>query len=189
LWYGNGAAAREFVGRTTTSGSSTLFPQSNPANDITAGPDGALWFGSNGIGRMTTKGSVTYYGSNQPLDSHVFAVTTGPDGTVWFSDGNSLGQVTTAKDVVTSPTEGSPVTALTITGGGFSAGETVNVKYQTGLVSSATVGLCQAIAAGDGTFSCVATVPSTAGPVGTHTIKAIGQTSGVKALTTFLLTT
>jgi len=79
--------------------------------------------------------------------------------------------------------------ARTITGGGFSAGESVNVKYETGLVSPATVSLCATTAAGDGTFSCVASVPSTPGHVGTHVIKAIGQTSGVKALTTFLLTT
>jgi len=65
----------------------------------------------------------------------------------------------------------------------------VTVKYQTGLASPASVRLCATTAAGDGTFSCTASVPSTSGGPGTHGVKATGKSSATKAATTFLVTT
>jgi len=67
--------------------------------DITAGPDGALWFTSDGnysFGRMTTAGVVTNY--TDPTDFAPGGITTGPDGALWFTNvGNgSIGRITTA---------------------------------------------------------------------------------------------
>ena len=56
-------------------------------DDITTGPDGALWFtnaGNNSIGRITTAGVVTNYtgtGIDEPT-----SITTGPDGALWFTN-------------------------------------------------------------------------------------------------------
>lgn len=69
-------------------------PGSNP-HDITTGPDGNLWFteyGSNEnppaqIGRLTTDGSVTSYGSGSITpQSGLHALTAGPDGNIWFTE-------------------------------------------------------------------------------------------------------
>jgi virginiamycin B lyase len=73
-----------------------LSAESNPSN-ITAGPDGALWFtnpGNNTIGRITTWGSVNDYAS--PDIDHPWAITAGPDGAVWFTNffGPSIGRIT-----------------------------------------------------------------------------------------------
>lgn len=69
-----------------------LIPRPNTRpTDITAGPDGALWFTgsdfSNGrrIGRMATSGDVVEFsipGPN-PLPNSILA---GPDGALWFAD-------------------------------------------------------------------------------------------------------
>jgi hypothetical protein len=91
--------------------------------------------------------------------------------------------------VVTAPSFGPAGTNLTITGAGFAARESVKVKYDTGQSSSTQVSLCSATVAGDGTFSCPATVPADAGRAGTHTIIAKGDTSGTVAKTLFLRTT
>jgi hypothetical protein len=66
---------------------------------ITAGPDGALWFGEyhgNKIGRITIDGDITEY----PIPtsrSEVTAITAGPDGALWFGEYRSgkLGRITT----------------------------------------------------------------------------------------------
>jgi streptogramin lyase len=75
--------------------------------DITAGPDGAVWFTnrqSNTIGRVSTAGTVTSYtgtGITFPL-----GITAGPDGALWFtnqsgggSNHGSIGRITTAGTV------------------------------------------------------------------------------------------
>jgi hypothetical protein len=118
-------------------------------------------------------------------------MTPGPDGAIWFANqGNStIGRISTADSVTTSPAQGPAETAVSITGTGFSAGETVKVKYDTGQSAPTTMPLCTAIAAGDGTFTCAATIPPNAGAAGTHTIKASGKTSGTVAETLFLRTT
>jgi virginiamycin B lyase len=163
---------------------------------IAAGPDGALWFTNassslgDSIGRITTGGIVTRY--TAPSVIHPLSITSGSDGALWFinAGNNSIGRISTADSVVTSPTQGPTGTALTITGAGFRAGETVAVKYVTGLSAPRAVLLCNAIAAGDGTFSCPGNIPTgtSAGGAGTHTIKAKGGTSGTKAKTLFLRT-
>ena len=59
----------------------------------------------------------------------------GPDGALWFTNAgsNSIGRITTVSSVTSVANAGSGwATALTVTGAGFSAGETVKVKYLTG---------------------------------------------------------
>src|SRR2546425_9241603 len=53
--------------------------------EITVGPDGALWFtqlGSNQIGRITTGGVITEF-AIPSANSGPRGITTGPDGALW----------------------------------------------------------------------------------------------------------
>lgn len=68
---------------------------------ITAGPDGALWFGSSsGVSRIATNGAVTDFGGGG-----VNAITTGPDGALWFTQSPALGigRMTTSGRVTIYP--------------------------------------------------------------------------------------
>lgn len=83
----------------------TEFSISSQASNITAGPDGALWFTvgeGNLIGRITTGGSLTEY----PLSFGApFVITTGPDGALWFTNltGNNISQITTGGSITEYP--------------------------------------------------------------------------------------
>jgi len=65
----------------------TSFPiptaNSSP-NDIAVGADGNLWFteGAGKIGRITTSGVITEFGSGLSLP---FSIANGPDGNIWFT--------------------------------------------------------------------------------------------------------
>ncbi len=69
---------------------------------ITAGPDGAMWFTEENmgrIGRITVAGSVREYVVPASVGSSIpDAITVGPDGALWFTDtgGNDIGRITTA---------------------------------------------------------------------------------------------
>jgi streptogramin lyase len=70
-------------------------PDSFP-NDITVGADGNLWFtegGAGKIGRITTSGVITEFGSGLSLP---FSIASGPDGNIWFTQrfGQQIGKVT-----------------------------------------------------------------------------------------------
>jgi virginiamycin B lyase len=55
--------------------------------DITAGPDGAMWFtepDANRIGRITPAGQVREFPTGK--NSGPLAITAGPDGNVWFTE-------------------------------------------------------------------------------------------------------
>jgi virginiamycin B lyase len=169
----------------------------NQPHSITPGPDGALWFapgnGGDSIGRITASGSITIYTNPlilpEPNGSHgPTGITAGPDGAVWFVNADSIGRITTADSVVASPSQGTPDTAVTLTGSGFNSGEAVVVKFLTGLTTSPSDTLCSTTASGEGTFTCSGDIPTTAGTPAVHTIKATGKTSKVTAKTTFLLT-
>ena len=103
------------VGRITTAGVVTEFAVpaipppagSSPGTagtpvtleDITAGPDGALWFtGVPGeVGRITTAGVVTEYATpnfNPPGNGIVPTITTGPDGNLWITGQTTIGRIT-----------------------------------------------------------------------------------------------
>ena len=71
---------------------------------ITAGPDGALWFtteGSQIIGRITTGGVITTY----PVPALIFptSITSGPDGALWFIGLYKIGRVATNGSVTIFP--------------------------------------------------------------------------------------
>ncbi len=60
--------------------------------EITAGPDGAVWFtnpGNNSIGRITTSGAISLY--RLPDNTQADGITVGPDGALWFSAGSVTG--------------------------------------------------------------------------------------------------
>jgi hypothetical protein len=155
------------------------------------GSDGALWFTNNdfgtthappdSIGRITTDGTITHYSdpSVNPL-----GIAAGPDGALWFTSETSIGQVGHAN---VSPSSGPPATAVTVSGGGFAAGETVNVFYKTGLPSPKKVLLCS-VTSSTGTFACSGNIPNKpiAGAKGAHTIVVKGLTSLIKIKATFV---
>jgi streptogramin lyase len=74
-------------------------PDSFP-NDIAVGGDGNLWFtegGAGKIGRITTSGVITEFGSGLSLP---FSIAAGPDGNVWFTQRftTQIGKITPAGD-------------------------------------------------------------------------------------------
>jgi virginiamycin B lyase len=89
-------------------------PSINGPEQITAGPDGALWFTNstnNSIGRISTSGVVTNY--PLPADgTQPYGITTGPDGALWFTKhaagpvNGAIGRITTS-GAVTIFTNGS----------------------------------------------------------------------------------
>ncbi|MGC9947972.1 MAG: hypothetical protein ABSF64_16520 [Bryobacteraceae bacterium] len=71
-------------------------------NQITEGPDKALWFTTEGsaIGRMTASGVVTEY--TYSATSGGGGITAGPDGALWFTIGSGeIGRITTAGAITT----------------------------------------------------------------------------------------
>jgi virginiamycin B lyase len=88
----------------------TGYPLSNTATvleEITAGPDGALWFADfedDAIGRITTAGAITEYPVPTPGASP-FGIAAGPDGALWFTEngGNKIGRITTAGAITEYP--------------------------------------------------------------------------------------
>jgi streptogramin lyase len=195
LWITDQDVRSKSIDKMTTSGVVTKYPV--PAGGcpyyITAGPDNAMWFdctfsGGGSIGRVTTTGQITiYHNLRQDYDQHM---TSGADGRVWFAntEGASIGAVSTTRFVTTVPTQGASGTPLAISGKGFTSGETVIVKLRTGLSSAKWAPLCTTVADSTGKFSCSATVPSTAGGAGTHTIRVKGSTSKLMTQGVFLLT-
>jgi len=103
------------VGRITTAGVVTEFAvpaipppagsspgtAGTPATleDITAGPDGALWFtGVPGeVGRITTAGVVSEYATpnfSPPSNGIATTITTGPNGNLWLTGNTAIGRIT-----------------------------------------------------------------------------------------------
>ena len=102
---GNGRNGR--IGRITTDGVLTEYalpptPNNTPIGpyDITAGPDGNLWFtetNSAQIGRITPAGIITEFAITFAGGSRPVGITAGPDGNLWFvEDGGRIGRITTA---------------------------------------------------------------------------------------------
>jgi len=181
LWLTN--VASDSIEEVTTSGVFQNFalPNDISPSAIASGPDGALWFTAAGnVWQMTITGDVSDY-SGIGMDNPQ-GITTGPDGAIWFTNyGNhSIGRI---KTPFASAGEGGgpPGKSLGISGGGFAAGETVEVTYATDLRAPdpAVITLCSAIATTDGTFSCSGNLPGVkqAGPVGPHEIDVEGLTS------------
>src|SRR5262249_9558498 len=68
----------------------TEFPSGSAPLDITAGPDGNLWYAeasAGKFGRITTGGTVSEIGAPRPPTSpSPFWMTPGPDGNIWSGD-------------------------------------------------------------------------------------------------------
>jgi len=102
-----GSCAGTGVGAGPQPGAITEYAVSGNPTGITAGPDGALWYGELGtsdVGRITTAGIISNY--QTPTTTGAFGysgplgITTGPDGALWFTEhytnpGN-IGRVTTS---------------------------------------------------------------------------------------------
>jgi hypothetical protein len=124
--------------------------------------------------------------------------TNASDGVVWLTNQtpgndwhtwNFAGRPSAPPVVSIAPPTGPKGTAVTVSGQHFAAGETVNVKYKTGLTAPKSVFLCSATANSSGSFSCNGAIPTTnQGALGAHTIVAKGVASQSKAKTTFTLT-
>jgi streptogramin lyase len=78
------------IARVTTGGSVTRFrlPGEMRASDITAGPDGDLWFVGDGIGHIDTTGRITIIDAYTAGELN--GIVAGPDGNIWFSSGGVL---------------------------------------------------------------------------------------------------
>src|SRR5262249_53535094 len=77
-------------------------------NGITAGPDGALWFTEQDlgkIGRITTSGVITEFNVPGGSSSVPEDITLGPDGKLWFTEAglDRIGRITTAGDIKRFP--------------------------------------------------------------------------------------
>ena len=84
---------------TQPTGTITEFPSPSGAssfNQITAGPDGNLWFTEgSGIGRITPSGQITEF-PVPTSQGNPWGITKGPDGNLWFTEsfGNKIGRIT-----------------------------------------------------------------------------------------------
>jgi streptogramin lyase len=100
LWFTADSGA---IGNIDTSGTFTVFALAAGTaafpQGITAGPDGNLWFtqqnsgaATGQIGRITTSGTITYYGGTLLAPQ---GITAGPDGNIWFTEGqfNHAGKI------------------------------------------------------------------------------------------------
>jgi|SRR5258708_2189257 len=112
-------------------GTISEFPLPTPNNqlgDITAGPDGAVWFteiipnAQNGsvtitgkIGRITPAGHISEF----PLSSNSYArgITAGPDGNLWFTEPGKIGRITPTGTISEFPLPTSESTSAFITTG------------------------------------------------------------------------
>ena len=73
--------------------------------DITAGPDGNLWFVSKSpafIGRITPDGTITEFSTGLTAGSEPTAITAGPDDNLWFTESANpgrIGRITTEGEI------------------------------------------------------------------------------------------
>jgi streptogramin lyase len=84
--------------------SPALLPGYPDAIDLTAGPDGNLWYAggeSDRIGRVAPDGSVTTF--PLPLRSDPNSITAGPDGNLWFADTGHIGRITPGGSITQFP--------------------------------------------------------------------------------------
>ncbi|HEV8414592.1 MAG TPA: CHAP domain-containing protein [Bryobacteraceae bacterium] len=99
-----------------------LLAYSQP-HDITAGPDGALWFAetgaTRGIGHITTNGVLNSY----PNSGANGGITVGPDGALWFTEwfggfsNDRIGRLSTMGALIEYPVPSLNAFPLTITVG------------------------------------------------------------------------
>lgn len=97
------------VGRISPDGVIVLFAasQGNGPDQITAGPDGNLWFTDislDRIVRITSAGVMTEFQILTPF-SRPIGITAGPDGAVWFTElvASKIGRITTDGTITEFP--------------------------------------------------------------------------------------
>lgn len=84
-----------WLGRGDAGGGITIFPTGVKSDELfvtglAAGPDNAVWFGSDlRIGRTTTDGRTDWYPLANP-EAGLSAPATGPDGRVWFATDSAV---------------------------------------------------------------------------------------------------
>ncbi len=79
-----------------------LAPLESSPDQITTGPDGALWFTGLSIGRITTAGVTSQY--SYPSGGFSAGIVTGSDGALWFTEtAGIIGRITTAGVVTEFP--------------------------------------------------------------------------------------
>jgi outer membrane protein assembly factor BamB len=109
------------------------------------------------------------------------AVAVAPGGFAFASGDSNTGpffvRECAAASITVSPTSGDPGSQTTVSGSGFTPGETVNLAFDAAALTSAT-------ADGNGTFTKTVTIPSGA-TLGAHTLTATGATSNHAASATF----
>ena len=132
-------------------------PMDGQPTDITAGPDGNLWFtkhSGNWIGRITPAGVVTEFtagsGCQQgkyPVPVHPGSITAGPDGNLWFTE-NVCARVgrMTPQGVVTEFSAGITGLLLDITAGPdgnvwFTEGDRIGQITPAGVVTEFSDGI------------------------------------------------
>src|SRR5260370_1292216 len=118
------------IGRITPAGHISEFPlpSNSYANDITAGPDGAIWFTEiipnlqsltfvGKIGRITPAGQISEF--PVPTRSNLLGITAGPDGNLWFTELQSgkIGRITPTGTISEFPLPTSESTSAFITTG------------------------------------------------------------------------
>jgi len=155
--------------------------------DITAGPDGALWFTEdygNKIGRITTAGVITEY-PVPTANSYPEGIAAGPDGALWFTEyyGNRIGEaVFVTADLSLSPASGLFRDNLTVTGTAYAPNESVQI-YVRGVGSSV---LASGLADASGAFTVTARAPQS--PDGPRLFLGVGQRSGKLGAANFSVT-
>lgn len=123
-----------YIARMTTAGAFTQYLVPGPGGsnsvpqDITNGPDGALYFTDSNItpsavGRITTTGSISQEDVPGSF-AFLFGITTGPDKALWFTWSGGLGRITTGGTMTEPSTTGGyglttgPDGAFWVAGGG-----------------------------------------------------------------------
>jgi virginiamycin B lyase len=105
-WFPSGAG---IISRLTPAGERRDFPIADSwADDIVAGPDGAIWFTDgalNRIGRLEINGTLSKT-FDLPVDSGPRRIITGPDGALWFTEAfaDKIGRITLKGDITHYPT-------------------------------------------------------------------------------------
>jgi streptogramin lyase len=183
LWFTNGldgcpggcvndvsSSTGNSIGRITTAGAITQFTiptaNSNP-EEITTGPDGALWFAEsrgNKIGRITTAGAFTEF-VIPILQAYPFGITLGPDGALWFTEGPSLNDFTAA------PTAGRAPLAVTFHASGLTLPMTYTLDFGDGTTGALTRSRCSggAPVGHEGGIRCTASASHTYTGAGAET--------------------
>lgn len=92
LWFADSA---NVVGRLSTDGQVTEFPNARGPSGITVGPDNNLWFteyARNKIGCISVTGTVTEFDIPSP-GLHLGDIAKGPDGNLWFTEDRGIGRI------------------------------------------------------------------------------------------------